>query len=154
MDENQNLDTNCEELDRVLQECDSICRIYVRGDLIRAMKLVEEKRHDHFLFQFFHSLFITNNALITADTAMMNEALKVVSEALKEIDAKRRKKGIFSSYFSTPNYDEYSEEEVQSEILFLFLTGAQSALIVVQEKSILGLIKAGFMARNCLSILR
>ena len=162
MDENQNeendisIQEKCDkydDIDAVLQECEYIINIHVRGELQKSMDMVEERKNQHFIFHFFHAVFVTQNAMITADTAMMNGALKIVGEALKEIDAQRRKKMMFSSYFTTPNYDEYSEEEVQAEILFLFLTVAQSALIIVQEKSILGLIKAGFMARNCLSIL-
>lgn len=142
------------DLDAVIRECDKICNIHVRGHLQQSIQMAEERRHQHFIFHFFHALFHTMDALITADTDAMNEAIKMVAEALKEIDGNRRKKSLFSSYFSTPNYDEYEEEEVQAEILFLFLTGAQSVLVLVQEKSILGLIKAGFMARNCLSILK
>ena len=78
VDENSNGKNVYEDIDNVLKECEYIINIHVRGDLIKSMKLVEEKSNQHFIFRFFHVVFVTQNAMITADTEMMKEALKLV----------------------------------------------------------------------------
>lgn len=93
--------------------------------------------------------------MITFDEDSLAEALEVIQVSLKEVSVNRRKKASFiTSLWTNINYDDWSEDEVYAELSHVILSAYNTLMILATEKTLSGLVKAGYYAKACMSTLR
>ena len=116
---------------------------------------MEPKLVSHYYYHVIKAVFVSLNGMITFDERALGEAIEVIQTSMKEVAVNRKKKNSFiTSLWTTINYDDWTEDEVYAELSHLILSAYNTLMILATEKTLSGLVKAGYYAKTCMSTLK
>lgn len=142
-------------IDDIDDDVERILGIFLCNDIVGALNEVEPKLDTHYYYHVIKAVFISLNGMITFDEDSLNLALEVIQSSMKEVAIHRRKKpSLITSFWTSVNYDDWSEDEVYAELSHVILAAYNTLMILSTEKTLSGLVKAGYYAKTCMSTLK
>ena len=139
-------------LDEVLEELSKVFKLLSLDKFQEAFNLLSSKQDEHFFFKGLHASLLSNISLVNFSDQDLEQGLKTGEQALNVIDSHRRKKSMVSSLFFTPDYDSYSDDEVQAELAFAETCLLVASLVINQKnRSFSAFITAALYVRKSYS---
>lgn len=99
-------------------------------------------------------MFKCINGIIVLQDDAVAEAMDSIHSALVVVNRYRKKRNAFTRMLWTPDYNDMTDTEVHAEGSYSFLSAMASGMSIANEKSLIGLLKAGYWAKTSYSVLR
>lgn len=117
---------------------------FLRNAYVDAIQEISSKAHLHFTYTQGKANFLILKAIVTLDPEEIETALKACQEAIDSCHEARRKQSWFTSWFWKPDPNDYTDEEIHAELGYAETTILMALLICISERTIIGLVRAGF----------
>lgn len=142
-------------IDEIDEDIERILSIFLCNDINGALNEIEPKLDVHYFYHVIKAVFISLNGMITFDDHSLNQAIEVIAVSMKSVSVNRRKRpSIITSLWTSVNYDDWTNDEVYAELSHLILSAYNTLMILATEKTISGLVKAGYYAKSSMSTLK
>ena len=117
---------------------------FLRNAYVDAIQEISSKAHLHFTYNQGKANFLILKAIVTLDPEEIEVALKACQEAIDSCHEARRKQSWFTSWFWKTDPNDYTDEEIHAELGYAETTILMALLICITERTIVGLVRAGF----------
>lgn len=117
---------------------------FLRNAYVDAIQEISSKAHLHFTYNQGKANFLILKAIVTLDPEEIEVALKACQEAIDSCHEARRKQSWFTSWFWKIDPNDYTDEEIHAELGYAETTILMALLICITERTIVGLVRAGF----------
>ncbi|KAI1288317.1 Tetratricopeptide repeat protein 39B [Halotydeus destructor] len=114
-----------------------------------AIAVCDRKYAESMYHSFCKSIINYTNAIMTQERDQIESGIESLEHTIELCNKSRRQKGVMegmASWFKTPNYDDYTDEECHAELVFAESQIFMAALSITQESTLLNL------ARNVLRL--
>ena len=144
----------CFRTDEAITEVDRIGRLWFCNHFNEALDECDKIRDQHAFFHVLKGLFRSCQALVTFQDDNLTEGMATLHEGLSFVDNHRRKTSRLSRLLWSPDYDDYTDNECMAEGCYFVLASFTSLMSLVCEKSLVGLLKAGYWSKTAFDVLR
>ena len=141
-------------MDDALHEVNRITRLFICNHFNEALNEVDKKLDQHFFFQVLNGLFRSIQGVVTFQDETLSEAMKALHSGLTVVNIYRRKRSRLSRLLWSPDFDDYTDLECQAEGCYSVLSSITSVMSILHEKSLVGLVKAGYWGKTAFDVLK
>jgi len=139
------------DFEEALRENERLLMLFLRNSYMEAIEIISEKSKDHFIYSQGHANFTILKAIVTLDPEEIDIALQKCQLALTACHEGRRKVNWFASWVWKTDPNDYTDEEIHAELGYAETTCLMALLICLTERTIVGLVKAGFRIQSAMS---
>ncbi|KAI1296597.1 Tetratricopeptide repeat protein 39B [Halotydeus destructor] len=134
-----------------LEEVEELVYRFLKNQYMESIEIISRKAKLHFTYAQGHANFTILKAIVTLDPQEIEHALGKCQEALTACHESRRKVNWFASWFWKIDANDYTDEEIHAELGYAETTILMALLICLTERTIVGLVKAGFRIQSSMS---
>lgn len=132
------------DFEEALQETEALLLRFLRNAYVDAISEISSKAGLHFTYTQGKANFLILKAIVTLDPDEIEAALKACQEAIDACHEARRKQSWFTSWFWKTDPNDFTDEEIHAELGYAETTILMALLICITERTIVGLVRAGF----------
>jgi len=143
-DDDGSLQKSRVDFEEALRETEDLLLRFLQNSYVDAIEEISSKAHLHFTYMQGKANFLILKAIVTLDPEEIEVALKACQEAIDACHEARRKQSWFTSWFWKTDPNDFTDEEIHAELGYAETTILMALLICITERTIVGLVKAGF----------